>query len=320
MPKIRILVVDDAVVVRQLISKALSQDSELEVVGVAANGRIALAKIPQVNPDLVILDIEMPEMDGLETLKAIRKTYPVLPVIMFSAVTERGAAATLDALTLGATDYVTKPSQTSRKAAMDYIQAQLSPKIKALCPTPVEPALSSRKHLTDQASPLFKQTIAATPANTGGRVESVRRDRRRIDLIAIGVSTGGPNALTQVLRAFPADLPVPIVIVQHMPPLFTQRLAERLTSQCQIPVFEGGNGDLLKPGQAWLAPGDFHMALEQNPPYVQIRTYQAPPRKFLSARRRCALPLRRSTLWLQRPRRCPNRHGTRWPARLSVHS
>ena len=277
MPKIRVLVVDDAVVVRQLISKVLSQDSELEVVGVAANGRIALAKIPQVNPDLVVLDIEMPEMDGLETLKAIRKTYPVLPVIMFSAVTERGAAATLDALALGAMDYVTKPTQTSREAAMDYIQAQLSPKIKALCRTPIDPPFLSMSPLTAQASTLSKRAIATAPIATDRTLGSVSRDRRRIDLIAIGVSTGGPNALTQLLTAFPADLPVPIVIVQHMPPLFTQRLAERLTSQCQIPVLEGDNGDILKPGKAWLAPGNFHMVVERNHTDVQIRTHQAPP-------------------------------------------
>ena len=276
MPKIRVLVVDDAVVVRQLISKVLNQDSELEVVGVAANGRIALAKIPQVNPDLIVLDIEMPEMDGLETLKAIRQAYPILPVIMFSAVTERGAAATLDALALGAMDYVTKPSQTSREAAMTYIQAQLSPKIKALCgAVGASPSLSITN--TPQTSPLGKPATTKRFSTPHKSLESIRCDRRRIDLIAIGVSTGGPNALTDLLTSFPADLPVPIVIVQHMPPLFTQRLAKRLTSQCQIPVLEGSDGDILKPGQAWLAPGNFHMALEKNHSHIQIRTHQAPP-------------------------------------------
>ncbi len=134
MPKIHILVVDDSVVIRRLVSDVLSGDPALEVVSAAANGRIALAKIPQVNPDLITLDVEMPEMDGLETLREIRKVYPRLPVIMFSTVTERGAGITLDALALGASDYVTKPANVgSVSAGMQRIRDELIPKIKALC-------------------------------------------------------------------------------------------------------------------------------------------------------------------------------------------
>src|SRR6516164_11317935 len=135
MPKIRVLVVDDAVVFRRLLAEELSKDPGLEVVGAAANGRIALKLMPQVSPDVVILDIEMPELDGLATLKNLRKTYPRLPVIMFSALTERGAEATLDALALGATDYFTKPqSANGPEASLAVIREQLIPKIKALCP------------------------------------------------------------------------------------------------------------------------------------------------------------------------------------------
>ena len=134
MPKARVLIVDDAVVVRRLLSDVLSSDPALEVAGTAANGRIALMKIPQVHPDLVTLDVEMPVMDGLETLAAIRQTYPKLPVIMFSALTERGASATLDALALGAVDYVTKPASGGNMAAsMQRIREELVPKIKAFC-------------------------------------------------------------------------------------------------------------------------------------------------------------------------------------------
>src|SRR6516162_5315619 len=134
MAKIRVLVVDDAVVIRRLVSEELSKDPALEVVGTAANGRIALARMAQVNPDVVILDVEMPELDGLATLKELRKTYPRLPVIMFSALTERGAAATLDALCLGATAYSTKPANTgSVDGSLEVIREQLIPKIKALC-------------------------------------------------------------------------------------------------------------------------------------------------------------------------------------------
>src|SRR5712692_1482930 len=134
MGKIRVLIVDDAVVVRRVVSDVLAADPALEVAGTAANGRIALAKIPQVNPDLVMLDVEMPEMDGLETLAAIRKQYPFLPVIMFSTVTQRGAAATIDALSLGANDYVTKPANVgSVAAAMQCLREQLIPKVKLWC-------------------------------------------------------------------------------------------------------------------------------------------------------------------------------------------
>ncbi|HXE57023.1 MAG TPA: response regulator, partial [Gemmatimonadales bacterium] len=137
MRRIRVLVVDDAVVVRRMVSDLLAADPELEVVGTAPNGRIALAKIPQVNPDIVTLDIEMPELDGLATLAALRRTHPGLPVIMFSTLTERGAAATLDALSLGAADYVTKPANVgSVGAAQARIREQLIPKIKAICGRP----------------------------------------------------------------------------------------------------------------------------------------------------------------------------------------
>src|SRR6516225_1937155 len=134
MPRFRVLVVDDSVVYRRLVSEELSRDPELEVVGTAANGRIALAKLGQLSPDLVILDITMPEMDGLEALKELRKTYPKLPVIMFSSLTERGAEATLDALALGASDYFTKPNDVGGlDASLEVIREQLIPKIKALC-------------------------------------------------------------------------------------------------------------------------------------------------------------------------------------------
>src|SRR5262245_1055142 len=131
MSKIRVLIIDDAVVVRRMVSDVLSGDPEIEVVGTAANGRIGLAKIPQVNPDLITLDVEMPEMDGLQMLAAVRKTYPRLPVIMFSTLTQRGAVATFDALAMGANDYVTKPANVgSVQAAMQRIRDELIPKIK----------------------------------------------------------------------------------------------------------------------------------------------------------------------------------------------
>jgi len=237
---IRILVVDDSVVIRRLLSDTLSGDPALEVVGTASDGRIALAKISLLKPDLITLDIEMPVMDGLEALAAIRKLYPKLPVIMFSTLTERGAAAILDALSLGASDYATKPSNTgSPTVALERIRIELIPKIKALCgiaPLKLLPLPAAR--------PALKVQLRSNP---------------RIGIVAIGTSTGGPNALAEVLPRIPNDFPVPIVVVQHMPPIFTRLLAERLASHSAIPVEEGRAGAILSPGHAWIAPGNFHM-------------------------------------------------------------
>jgi two-component system chemotaxis response regulator CheB len=265
MAKIRVLVVDDSVVVRRMISDAMAGDSALEVAATAANGRIALDKIPQVNPDLVTLDVEMPEMDGLETMAEIRRLYPRLPVIMFSTLTQRGAAATIDALSLGARDYVTKPANAgSAQEAIEKLRQELLPRIKLFCghspaPTrgrPVESPLLSR----NWSSPAVKSSVT------------------RVDILAIGVSTGGPNALAQLLPGLGPHCPVPIVVVQHMLPLFTRFLAERLTSQSKIPFAEGVTGQVLQPGAGWIAPGDFHMeVLRQQDGAATLRLSQGMP-------------------------------------------
>ncbi len=248
-----------------MVSDVLSSDPLIEVVGVAANGRIALAKIPQVNPDLVTLDIEMPEMNGLEALAEIRKTYPSMPVIMFSTLTHRGAAATLDALALGANDYVTKPSNLGNAAlSIQRIREELIHKIKVFCPKVVGP-----ENVPDRPVSA-KKTARPKPR------EKALGKLQRPEIVAIGVSTGGPNALAEVLPALPADFPVPVVIVQHMPPMFTKLLADRLTSQSAIDVSEGASGDTLKPSQAWLAPGDYHMVLAKDTNSTYLQTHQGP--------------------------------------------
>ena len=258
MAPIRILVVDDSVVIRKLLSETLSGDRALEVIATASDGRIALAKIAQLKPDLVTLDIEMPVMNGLETLTALRKLYPKLPVIMFSTLTEHGAAATLDALSLGASDYATKPSNTGSPAlAIERIRAELIPKIKALCgiaPLKVMPPTGSR--------PTLKVREKFKP---------------RIEIVAIGTSTGGPNALAEVLPRIPNDFPVPIVVVQHMPPIFTRLLAERLAGRSAIPVEEGSPGAVLSPGHAWIAPGNFHMKVTRTGLTSRLNLNQGPP-------------------------------------------
>ena len=261
MPPIRVLIVDDSVVIRKVLCDALSSDPDIEVAATAADGRIALAKIPQVNPDLVTLDIEMPVMNGLETLAEIRKVYPKLPVIMFSTLTERGASATLDALSLGASDYAAKPSNTGSPAvAAACVRSELIPKIKALCGGSAGP----------KPAPQLSLPVAARAASRPGL-------RSRIEVLAIGTSTGGPNALAVVLPTLPADFPVPIVIVQHMPPIFTRLLAERLADHSQIRVREAEAGQVIEPGTAWIAPGDHHMVLKRQGTAVRTALNQDPP-------------------------------------------
>jgi two-component system chemotaxis response regulator CheB len=258
MARIRILIVDDSVVIRKLLSDTFAADPTLEVVGVAGDGRIALSKIPIVQPDLVTLDLEMPVMNGLETLTAIRQFYPKLPVIIFSTLTERGASSTLDALSMGASDYATKPSTTgSPSVAIARIRSELIPKIKSLCGAVTLPPPIPR--------------IVHAPARTTVPFA------RRIEVVAIGVSTGGPDALAEVLPKLAEDFPVPIVLVQHMPPIFTRLLAERLASRSAIAVEEGCGGALMAPGHAWIAPGDFHMRVVNAGMHRCLSLNQAPP-------------------------------------------
>jgi two-component system chemotaxis response regulator CheB len=263
MRKARVLIVDDSTVIRRLLADALAQDPAIEIAGTAANGRIALQKVTQINPDLITLDMEMPDMDGLATLAELRKTHPRLPVIMFSTLTQKGAVSTLNALSLGASDYVTKPANVGGvTAAIQTVRSELIPKIKGLCRIDESAALPVRAS---------SMAAAKRPGN------ALDLAQRRFDCIAIGVSTGGPNALTEIFRHLPGDLPVPIVIVQHMPPVFTKYLAERLSAVSPIAVHEAQPGDFLSPGGAWLAPGNFHMGLKQTAGGIAVQLHQGPP-------------------------------------------
>jgi two-component system chemotaxis response regulator CheB len=268
MRKIRVLIVDDSTVIRRLLSDALATDPMIEIAGIAANGKIALSKIPQLNPDIITLDMEMPEMDGLTTLVELRKLYPKLPVIMFSTLTQRGAESTLEALSKGANDYVTKPANVgSVNAAIQSVQDELIPKIKQFCkwamPTP-----ANNPRPTSLASNLNK--IASNRVSSGSK-------SRRIDIVVIGTSTGGPNALSTVLPKLPASFPVPILIVQHMPPIFTTHLAERLNQLSSLQVQEAADGDLLAPGGVWIAPGNFHLTLRRQSTQLKAVLNQEPP-------------------------------------------
>ena len=255
--RIRVLVVDDSVVIRRLVTHALELDPAVEVVGAASNGAIAMQRIPQLNPDVLTLDIEMPEMDGLEMLRRVRREYPQLRVIMFSTLTERGAAITLEALTLGADDYVAKASnEGSLDRSMARLREELVPKIK-------------------QFFHMAAQSRAAAPMPVAPPVWRSPTVRPRV--VAIGVSTGGPTALGAILPELPAGFPLPVLVVQHMPPLFTRLLAERLHATCRLPVEEGRQGESVTAGRILIAPGDFHMKVASHDRGVSVCLDQSPP-------------------------------------------
>ncbi len=241
MEKVRVLIVDDAVLARKVIADSLSGDPEIEVVGFASNGRLAIQRLAATTPDLLILDLEMPEMNGLETIDAVRADYPNLPIVMCSAYTDHGAEQTLEALARGANDYVTKPSKSrDLEDSRLKLKNELVPKIKALC------------GLTGE------RPVPTSTARGTGNIPSVS-----VDVLAIGSSTGGPAALAQVLPLLRHDFPVPILITQHMPKLFTGLLAERLAAQSRLKVIEGAPGIEPRPGYAYIAPGGFHMIVRR---------------------------------------------------------
>ncbi|MFZ3264894.1 MAG: chemotaxis response regulator protein-glutamate methylesterase [Terriglobales bacterium] len=249
MSPIRVLIVDDSAVIRRQLTDVLAADPEIVVAGMAGTGHLALQKIPDLKPDLVTLDVEMPGMNGIETLVEIRKLDSRLPVIMFSTLTGPGAAATVEALARGASDYATKPSHAgSREEACERVRQELIPKIKALCAPRGTFRLSAPPIVIPVPAPAHHPPTRIDPP-------------ARIDLVAIATSTGGPNALGDLIPKFPLDFPVPIVIVQHMPAMFTRLLAARLDTLTQLRVEEGKQGQKIEKGQVWIAPGDYHMTV-----------------------------------------------------------
>lgn len=259
--RIRVLVVDDSAVIRRLVAHALTEDATIEVAGTAANGKIAMQRISQLNPDVITLDVEMPEMDGLETLRRIRREYPQVRVIMFSTLTERGAEVTLDALRLGADDYVTKASnEGSLDRSLARLRADLLPRIKQFYT-----ASAPRLTLAPEASVPCK-VRSLSPAHF-----------LKAAAVAIGISTGGPATLAEVLPMLPGDFPLPLFVVQHMPPLFTRLLAERLNAACHLRVVEASHGEIVEPGKILIAPGDFHMKVAGSTAKAHIELEQSTP-------------------------------------------
>lgn len=259
MKKIRVLVVDDTAVMRKLVSEVVNRDPDMETAGVAANGRIALQKMEQVSPDVITLDMEMPEMGGIETVRELRKTYPKIPVIMLSSLTVKGAEATFDALQAGASDYVAKPASSfGIPATMQLLTAELLPRIRHFFPKE-RPAAVARE--------VAKPVVA--PVSSGRR--------RKIEVVAVATSTGGPNALVQLFSQFSEPLSVPMVIVQHMPPVFTKALADRLDGSSVVSVHEGVEGQVLRAGHAYIAPGGKHMETRRVRGEVVLHLHEGPP-------------------------------------------
>jgi two-component system, chemotaxis family, protein-glutamate methylesterase/glutaminase len=265
----RVLLVDDSAVVRNLISQAINAESDLEVVATAGNGEIAIRKMESVDPDIVVLDINMPVMDGLEALAAMRALRPKLPIIMFSTLTERGAEATIQALSLGATDYATKPSgAVSPTKALRQVQGELIRKIRGL----------------SRSVQRVKVAAASAPSPDGAQhgeptvvVPRRRTSNSLVRAVAIATSTGGPAALDVVLPAITKPLRVPMFIVQHMPPTFTGVLAKRLNQHCATTVVEATHGEPVRPGHCYIAKGGQHMVIAGESGSYQIRCTDDPP-------------------------------------------
>jgi two-component system chemotaxis response regulator CheB len=258
MRRTRVLVVDDSVVTRRALSDTIQADEELEVVGGAATGRIALAKLKQLGPDVITLDTELPDTSGLDLLRAMREIRPGLPVIIFGGAESLARRSTIAALIAGATDFVAKPEGQTVTALARVVAEQVVPRIKA-CRTDV-----ARADGEDDDSWLPAAAGIAKPIAP------------LISLVAIGASTGGPSALAQILAHLGPQFPVPIVIVQHMPAGFTSMLAERLSAECNMKVVEAQAGDVLMPGQAWIAPGDHHLVFGGEHARVRLGLHQGP--------------------------------------------
>jgi two-component system chemotaxis response regulator CheB len=255
--RIRVLVVDDSVVIRRALSLALGADPCIEVVGVAASGEIALQLVDQLNPDVVTLDVEMPGMGGLETLTQLRLRRPGLRIIMVSSLTQSGASVTIEALSRGADDYVAKSQASSSiPEAISSLGEALSPKVRQFFRLPL--------------------AAASPPATPPAAPHAPRSLCRFTEVLLIAASTGGPTALAAVIPQLPADFPLPVLVVQHMPPVFTDLLAQRLDSQSPLQVLEAKDGMPVLPGQVLIAPGDFHLTAVREGAQVLARLNQLP--------------------------------------------
>lgn len=271
----RVLIVDDSVVFRSQIRSAIEGAASIEIVGTANNGKIAIQKLEQSSVDLITLDMEMPEMGGVETIKAIRAKKIPVRIVVFSSYTTRGSEATLEALAAGADDFVAKPTGevNSIEVAVQKIRDELLPKINQF----ISPSIG----LTTGVSPAV--TSASSPSKLAPSVKTASFPKRDIDTfsplaIVIGSSTGGPPALEKVLFQLPVTLRCPIFIAQHMPPIFTASLAKRLSTISGIVCAEGFDGEKVENNRIYIAPGDFHMTVVKDAGREIIKLDKGPHR------------------------------------------
>lgn len=255
MNKIKVLIVDDSVIYRSQIKEAFQLLPRFEVVGTASNGKIALERLNQFEVDLMILDLEMPELDGLETLKEMQKSTFTCKVILFSSSSKRGAEVTLEALKYGASDFIPKPngadltsSTQSALSPSERIKSILELKVNTLFPPVNDSNLDEKSKKISNEVDLSRKKLSLS--------------RFKPQIILIGCSTGGPNVLEKIFSSIRSSIECPIVIVQHMPPLFTASLAERLQKISGIQTSEAKEGDFLEKNRVYIAPGDFHLTLE----------------------------------------------------------
>ncbi|WP_018132541.1 protein-glutamate methylesterase/protein-glutamine glutaminase [Effusibacillus pohliae] len=263
MKPIRVLVVDDSALMRQMISDILQSDPDIRVIATARNGKDALDVLSQQQVDIVTLDIEMPVLGGLETLPEILRSYR-LPVIMLSSLTAAGADTTIRALELGAFDFIAKPSG-SISLDLAKVRDELIRKVKTAAYR--KQAFDPGRKLSSLPGKVRQQKKDLVPA-ASGNIKAV---------VAIGTSTGGPRALQSVLTGLPADLDAAVVVVQHMPPGFTKSLANRLDQICELRVHEAAHGQELEPGHVYIAPGDYHMRVENSGKRLVVQLDQTPP-------------------------------------------
>lgn len=293
---IRVLIVDDSALMRNLISRVVEQSPGLTVVGKAMNGQFALESIPVCKPDIIVLDIEMPVMNGLQFLEERKKAKIDIPVVMLSSLTTEGASVTMRCLELGASDFLTKPGGPSggdlttalarlpvllQSYGGAYVRAKNGRVISSRGPSVYSRALDSLQSTSGKIekskdvlnkvvfpNKVVKEKVVVTPLREGGKIE----------IIAIGISTGGPNALREVFRDISPDIKQPILVVQHMPAGFTAEFANSLNSICPLEVKEAQDGDILKPGRILIAPGNYHIYVERKKLAVVVRLSDGPQR------------------------------------------
>ena len=293
---IKVLVVDDSSFFRRRVSEIINNSPALEVIGTANNGQQAIEMVAQLKPDVVTMDIEMPVMDGITAVKKIMATNP-LPILMFSSLTHQGASATLDALEAGASDFLPKKfediardKEEAIKLLQQRIQAIATRRISRVLPKlssretafKAKPALSALKKLNEHnlvtppnsvREPATARLREKSPVTSPRASKFFKASGKNYDVVAIGTSTGGPVALQKVLSALPQNFKLPILLIQHMPGTFTKAFAERLNGLCKISVKEACDGDILKPGCAYLAPGGQQMLVDGRTGHGKIRLH-----------------------------------------------